>query len=573
MVTSGPTAPERHLGFVLSIAFSADGKRLYYSNGAEGTVHVCDLATGELLQRWPCHQAPITQLRRSRDGKQLFTASFDGTVGIWDAADGSLIGRLSGHRGGVHSLDLSDEHIAAGGFDGTVRVWSIHSDAPATTIEAHTDAVTALAFLTPDRLVSASRDGTARVWDMGSGDCLRVLEGHRHWVTKLAALADGRLLSAGEDGICNLWDCESGKVVWGGAIDGPIWGLALAPSGEFAITGTSVTRWEISSGGSRVLDGVRAGRAIAISPDNALAACGADSGDIQIYDLALDEVVRTIPSASQGGLDAAVDVTGTNVATGHQNGSLVLYAPDGVRRTLHDAHEFMAYALCRVGERGFASGAFDGTVCVWDFQSGELLDKFSHPGRFVFSAAATADGRFLLSAGSDAWCLWDLVGKQEVKRVNPTGSGDHSHADLASDGSVIVAAGEDEFLRVWQPDGTLSSTIAHDCGQIADVCLLPDTRAVLLADARGRVSLLDLDTHACERLHEEHEDWIRHVDVTPDGRYAVSVSQNFICRIYDLETRRLCVLDVLDTPIPAAAITAEGRIVAVSARGEVLRVM
>ena len=408
-----------------------------------------------MLQRWLCHQTPITELRRSFDGRRIVTASFDGTVGVWDAADGSLIRRLSGHRAGVHSLEVSGKHIAAGGFDGTVRVWSADSGAPVTTIDAHSDAVTAVAFLASDRLVSASRDGTARVWSLHDGKCLRVLEGHRHWVTKLAALPDRRLLSAGEDGICNLWDCERGKIIWSGAIDGPIWGLALAPNGKFAITGSTVMRWTISSGESRALDRVRAQRALAVSPDNALAACGADNGVIQIYDLELDEVVGTIPGASEGALNAAVDATGGSVATGHQNGSIQLYAhgESGTRRTLHGAHTFMAYALCRVGAHRFASGAFDGTIRVWDFDSAEPLDTFSHAGRFIFSVAATADGRYLLSAGSDAWCMWDLDSKQEAMRVHPTGSGGHSHADLARDGSLtdILIAYSNFVLRFPAP--------------------------------------------------------------------------------------------------------------------------
>ena len=142
-------------------------------------------------------------------------------------------------------------------------------------------------------------------------------------------------------------------------------------------------RWEISSGESRALDRVRAQRALAVSPDNALAACGADNGVIQIYDLERDEVVGTIPGASEGALDAAVDATGGSVATGHQNGSIQLYAlgEGGTRRTLHGAHTFMAYALCRIGAHRFASGAFDGTIRVWDFDSAEPLDTFSHAGR------------------------------------------------------------------------------------------------------------------------------------------------------------------------------------------------
>ena len=90
--------------------------------------------------------------------------------------------------------------------------------------------------------------------------------------------------------------------------------------------------------------------------------------------------------------------------------------------------------------------------------------------------------------------------------------------------------------------------------------------------ARGRVSRLEFETGECRRLHEAHEDWIRAVHVTPDGRYIVSVSQNFICRVYDIKARRLLDLDALRAPIPAAAVSADAEVVAITGHGMVVRV-
>jgi WD40 repeat protein len=562
-----------HLGYVLAIAFAPDGSRVYYAAAGEGSVRVLEVASGAAVGCWPCHAGPIMELRCPGDGQRLFTASLDGSVGVLDTRDGSVILRLTGFRHGIHSLDVSPRHVAAGGFDGSVRSWDPASGAPVAEFHAHADAVTAVALLSPARLVTGSRDRTLRVWDLDTGEVEHVLTGHDAWVTRLATLGDGRrVLSAGEDGACVLWNCESGARIWRGRIDAPIWGLALAPSGEFAITGSSVTRWDIASAASRPLNGAHAERAIAVSPDNRFAALGADDGEAALYDLGRDRVVRTLARARGDSLAlaAAVDTRGQRIAIGQRDGSVRLRDLDGRSRVLERSHGFMAYTLCRIGTDRFASGGFDGTVRIWDFDSGALLGELEHGGHYVFSVAASADGRRLLCGGSDRWCLWDLESQQQIRVASGIGSGVHTVAAFADDDGLVMSAGDDDTLRLWRTDGARAAVLPLGTDLISGLAWCPGRRTAVLGDARGRVSLLDLDSGRRQCLHEAHEDWIRAVHVTPDGRYAASVSQNFICRIYDLEERRLVEADALRAPVPAADFAADGSLVMVSASGALL---
>jgi WD40 repeat protein len=165
-------------------------------------------------------------------------------------------------------------------------------------------------------------------------------------------------------------------------------------------------------------------------------------------------------------------------------------------------------------------------------------------------------------------CLWDIASQRTIFRVDAIGSGMHSVADFTPNGA-IVSAGEDSFLRLWQTDGSLHARISLPTDQISAIRARPRSRQAVLADAGGGVYLVNLDTHKAKLLHSAHEDWIRGLQVTADGRYVVSDSQNGICRIYDLEESRLLSIEALHVPIFAAATTAHREVVAITAYGEV----
>ena len=52
-------------------------------------------------------------------------ASWDETVKIWDATDGTCLQTLEGYSRGVNSVVFShdDKHLASASYDQTVKIW------------------------------------------------------------------------------------------------------------------------------------------------------------------------------------------------------------------------------------------------------------------------------------------------------------------------------------------------------------------------------------------------------------------------------------------------------------------
>ena len=113
----------------------------------------------------------------------------------------SARGRVDSHPGRTHGWG---QRGGGGGRParrlrlrrGTLRVWDLESGQTLHTLEGHTDRVSAVAVVDGRRAVSASDDGTLRVWDLESGQTLKTLEGHTAGVSAVAVVDGRRAVSA-----------------------------------------------------------------------------------------------------------------------------------------------------------------------------------------------------------------------------------------------------------------------------------------------------------------------------------------------------------------------------------------
>src|SRR5260221_81451 len=125
------------------------------------------------------HSADVMGVAWSPDGKRLASASNDGTVQVWDAADGGHVYTYRGHADHVNAVPWSPDgkRLASGSDDDTVQVWDAADGGHVYTYRGHADAVWGVAW-SPDgtRIVSGSGnidngrgDTTAQVGDAANG--------------------------------------------------------------------------------------------------------------------------------------------------------------------------------------------------------------------------------------------------------------------------------------------------------------------------------------------------------------------------------------------------------------------
>lgn len=100
-------------------------------------------------------------------GSTLVTGGSDGSVRVWSLITNAPIHRLAAHDNSVTSLQFDDARIVSGGSDGRVKIWDTKTGAQIRELSQPAEAVWRVAFESERCVVMASRAGRTimEVWD------------------------------------------------------------------------------------------------------------------------------------------------------------------------------------------------------------------------------------------------------------------------------------------------------------------------------------------------------------------------------------------------------------------------
>lgn len=273
----------------------------------------------------------------SPDGKTIASGSWDNSVKLWRASDGTLLHTLEGHSDNVECVTFSPDGqtVASGSWDGTVRLWKVDDGSSIGTFEWHTDTVYDVAF-SPDgkMLASCSEDKTVRMWYLSGGMSLHTLEGHKNTVFAVAFSPDGKMLASGSaDQTINLWNVSDAAFVrsLNNKTD-KVYTLAFSPDGQTiaAGSGMDVQLWRVSDSTlQHTLEGhdIWVGN-LDFSPDGKLLVTGGGDWTARLWKLSDGSLLNTIEGFDESVLS-------------------VNFAPDG---------------------RRFVAGSKDKTIRVWGIE-------------------------------------------------------------------------------------------------------------------------------------------------------------------------------------------------------------
>jgi WD40 repeat protein len=122
-----PWMPQFERTAPIQIALNAGGTHVARtSEAAANAIDVYDISGAEPVLLWTlATDSPITELALSADGRWLASGSKDGSVTLWDVANGRAQAALSGSLSEVRTLAFSPsgDRLYGTGHDSTIKVW------------------------------------------------------------------------------------------------------------------------------------------------------------------------------------------------------------------------------------------------------------------------------------------------------------------------------------------------------------------------------------------------------------------------------------------------------------------
>ena len=539
-------------GFVYSIAFTSDGRRLAYSGYDEKDhrIHFLDLESqtevgsltghtkgvfcfslspddtllvsgaghpyeeppqGELFVWDVARRLPIRKLTEqgsnttiavdfSPDGSRVATAHGDGTVHLWSVSTWKILHTFREHRGIVTCLRFSPDgvHLASGGKDGSVRLWDLSERRAKALIRSRGTPVISVAFSADGKLLAyGGLDMSATVWSVDSEIQLGRFLGSRDRISSVGFTPDGRqVVAAGMDGTARFY-----AVPAVGATD--VFDWHKEEGGEAAIVFSPDGRWMSRAHWNKMT---------MVTLWNALTLAKVDTMDVAEIGFSFDgkHAVTTSRTNAIRWYDASGETLRFIREIPHE---LVMW---GVPEFSSD-HRWLAVRGFDQGVHVLVIGEIDPWREVRRIPSAKAGDeilgyRFSPDGRLLAVPMRSERGWRTGFWRTGDWTLVREIPHDRC-RMPMAFSPDWRWMAMAMDGAV----------RVIDLNSGQERTLVVDAGAIGSLAFAPDGRSLAAATHLGLVLFWSLPSWREVTAFAAHDTAIRALGFSPDGTMLASV--------------------------------------------------
>lgn len=430
-------------------------------------------------------------------------------------------------------------------------------------------------------------------WQCSSGDSDRLVDA--------SLSADGRLIATCH-GVWGknieqriyVWDAISNRLLWKlrGHADGMGAAVDFHPDGKRLLSSSFV--W----GSSR------------------------NTGAVLEWDIETGQLLRTIANANA--LAAHYSHDGTRIYVGEASGVVRIYDTDtGKELRRCKRHNGLVLSICE-SENGklLATSARDGTIAIWDIESGKevtslgnmgdprqivwstdmtqvlvcgfggQVDTFRWEGNRLVHAHRTSERHTQISRFSPDGRMHACAAYGEGATLKDTDNGwvmreFHGHRgqvralDFDRTGRWLLTAGTDGTCRLWdvmRRDGYFKKTLSSE-GSIKAITFRPSQAEFAIAmgvqitkpvsdSGKPRIEVWDAHRQRLKRTLWGHSDWVSAVAYSPSGQKIISGSLDKTVRVWDAENgKSLAILKGHDSSLIFVAMLSDQQAISVDSEG------
>jgi len=544
-----------------SSAMTPDGTRIAAAD-TTGTIRVWDAGTGALVgPAMRGDEGWVSTMALSPDGSRIASGSGGGSARVWDVGTGRPVGPpLRVGEGFVSCVasSLDGTLIAAGDGTGTIRIWEAGTGrAVGPPLRGHDDLVVSVAF-SPDssRLASGGVDKTVRLWDVATLRDVGVLRGHDDSVSSVAFSPDGsRLASGGSDNTVRLWDVAT-----------------LRDVGVLRGHENSVGRVGFSSDGSRVVSfssdkSVRVWDARTWQPmlgheGTVTSARFSDDGR-RIVSGSSDKTVRVWDAATGRTLGPPLRLPDSGVSSVYPVGENRLLSTEGANEApilrLWDARSLKAIGEpVRVPPNYFfffiekpdriAVRTEPRAIQMFATDTMGPIGAVIRPESENSYLAISPEGRIVATASTDSDGTIELWDSSTGTRIGEPMKGgvQVSAVAFSHDGHTLAAGHFDSTIQLWDTDSFQPIGDPMHLPSTATVVeFSPDNQTLASGSIDGTIRLWDTDDQTLSAVLKGHESFVNNLVFSPDGTRLLSTSSDDTLRLWPTPTSTDAARDAL----------------------------
>ncbi|KAJ4141740.1 hypothetical protein NW768_000957 [Fusarium equiseti] len=433
----------------------------------------------------------------------------------------------------AHSVCFSSDGLwlASGSCD--VRVWSTSTGACLRVLEGHQEKVGVVVF-SPNNLVlaSGSFDNTVRLWDPMRSGCTTVLYGHDRNVVSLSFSSDSLTVASGsDDGTIKIWSVATGdcfRTILNNAST-PIFSLAfLSGNGTLvSVYESSIDVWDLSTGSLKRR----------VDPDvveYGVPAFSSESSQIlipspfhlEIWNLVTDERSHLTYRHDTDSPEALAP-DGKRRATGYSNGSIDIWdiQTGHVLQTLEGHTDDVSSLAFTLKGTQLASGSLDGTIKIWNLDDSPNLPTRHAPGSLQ---------------GMLKICNLDFSPIIPTRSRQKDSSRGVDYIKISSNDIVLSADIDISVVKVWDRNtGACLRAFQTRLAQAQNRSMIPkfplssDGKRLALVSSDGYFSIWNVSTGTQAQIFKKEHGEITYAAFSLDDALLVSGSDDGSIRVWD----------------------------------------
>ncbi|MEM9244211.1 MAG: WD40 repeat domain-containing protein, partial [Cyanobacteria bacterium P01_F01_bin.153] len=402
---------------------------------------------------------------------------------------------------------------------------------------------------------ASSSDGTIQLYDAISTEHVRSLGDRttQSWIYGLAFHPNDVVLASGSlDKTLRFWNCKTGQMLTKISLDSPAQTIAFNAVRQCWVTGHrngQVCIWDAEQGGypqsaKPIMQWTASASALfslAISPDSSDLITGSDRGDLVCWDIATGQLQQTFPPQSGRIRAVAISEKGDRIGNVSSDGNIQLWQRTGEPlRMIRGNGAAVRDLAFHQSQPWLVSIAYNGTVRVWDFETGQCLKTLLSTGSQRLDVMALVGNRLIIGSKDQTLQFWDLATERCLRSLQGFVCGTKALA-FANGGKTLFSSGLDHYIWCWDFEDRDSATpspqsLQRHRSNIWTLAVSPSSKLLASGDYSGTARLWDIDGQRPIRTWTAHADMIRAIAFAPHQNWVATASADALVKIWDTDT-------------------------------------